>query len=61
MFANINALVVNKRDKAMCDVGKGSDVEVENVVMNGYHHDRENDTLLKSTTGQVSERVAALR
>ena len=45
--ANDNALVVNESDKAIHDVAKGNDVEVKNVVVTGYHHDRENETLLR--------------
>ena len=46
MSANVNALVVNESDEAMHEVEYGNKVEVENVVMNGYNHDNENETLI---------------
>ena len=43
----MNALVVSENDEATQDVEKGNDIEVENVVVTGYRHDRANETLLR--------------
>ena len=46
MSANVNALVVNESDEAMHEVENGNKVEVENVLVNTYNHDRESETLM---------------
>ena len=55
--ANVNVLVVNENDKMMHDVENSNDVEIENVVVTRYHHDRENDNSLRSVRrhGQANE------
>ena len=57
MPANVEVPVVNESNKAMHDIGNGNDVEAENVVVTGNHHDRENNTLLRGVRwdGQSNE------
>ena len=47
MSANVIALVHYKSDEVMHYVGNGNEIEVENVVATEYHHDCENETLLR--------------
>ena len=47
MSANVIALVHYKSDEMMHNVGNGNEIEVENVVATEYHHDCENETLLR--------------
>ena len=47
LYANVNALVVNESDETTHDVEDENNVEVENVVVTGFHHDQENETLLR--------------
>ena len=42
--ANVNALVVNENNTVMNDVEKRNVVEIDIVVMFGYHHDCESET-----------------
>ena len=45
--ANVNVLVVNENDKMMHDVENSNDVEIENVVVTRYHHDRGIEALMR--------------
>ena len=47
MPLNVNPLVVNESDEMTHDVGNENDVEVEDVLVTGYQHERGNETLLR--------------
>ena len=60
--ANLNALVVKEDDKVTQDVVNKNNVEIKNVVVNGYHRNpRERDRNGRRASRRASERVSALR
>ena len=52
MSANVNAFVVSENEKVMHNVENKNDVEIKNVVVNGFYRDYESETLMIG--GQVN-------
>ena len=44
VVSKLNVLVVNESDKVVHDIKNENDAEIENVVVNGYHHGHNNET-----------------
>ena len=47
IIANVNALVVNESDEMMKDLNNRNNVNIEIVVVTGYHNDRDNEALIR--------------
>ena len=56
----MKVILVNKNDKVMHDVINESDVEVDNVVVTGYYHDRENESLMRGARRDEQANVSPL-
>ena len=54
VLANVNVFVVNDSDKVIHDVKNEIDVGIENVVVNGYHHDHGIESARRDGQANVS-------
>ena len=60
MPTNVNVLVVIETDKVVHDVENGFDVDIESVVVTGYHHDHESETVMKGVRQDGQANVSPL-
>ena len=56
----MKVILVNKNNKVMHDVDNDNGVEIENVVVNGFHHDCESKTVMIGTRRDVHANVSPL-
>ena len=60
MLENVNVLVVNESDNVFHDVKNENDGEMENVAVNGYHHDHGNETSTRGARQDGQANVSLL-